>query len=191
MKVRKAKKRFEPKPKIQPKRNDINSIQRVILNKVQGGPEGLVGKFEELIKGLGQERLEKSENGFWHPQTIANSMGMSSNTVENYIYYYLRVIRRTDESAAEFRQRKYSCNSNECPLDMKMENGKPIYRWVSSRVFLWICAGITRPGKTWPNAHNLASIRESIQEELGLPIGGTEKIPKHETQVRTFISKDQ
>jgi len=191
MKVRKAKKRFEPKPKIQPKRNDINSIQRVILNKVQGGPDGLVDKFEELLKGLGQEGLEKAPNGFWHPHTIAYKMGMSPNTVENYIYYYLRVIRRTDENAAEFRQRKYSCNSEECPLDMEMENGKPIYRWVSSRVFLWICAGITRPGKTWTNAHNLASIRESIKEELGLPLGETEKIPSYETQVHTFQVKDQ
>ncbi len=191
MKVRKAKKRFEPKPKIVSKRNDINSIQRVILNKILRGPDGLVERFEELIKGLGQEGLEKAPNGMWHPNTIARCMGMSSNTVENYIYYYLRVIRRTDENAAEFRKRKYSFNSEECPLDMEMEHGRPIYRWVSSRVFLWICAGITRPGKTWSNAHNLASIRESIVEQLGLPIGGTEKIPSYETQVHTFQVKDQ
>lgn len=192
MKVRKAKKRFEPKPKIQPKRNDINSIQRVILNKVQEVPDTLVDKFEELLKGLGQGGLEKAPNGFWHPHTIASKMGISPSTVENYIYHYLRVIRRTDENAAQFRQRKYSCKSEECPLDMEMKNGKPIYRWVSSRVFLWICAGITRPGNKFSNAHNLESIRESIKKELGLRLGYKMPIPKHDTQVHTFeVSKNQ
>ncbi len=190
MKVRKAKRKFEPKPKVQPKRNDMNTLQMSIYNKVLQAPDSLIEDFDAMIGELGVEGLEKSKEGYWHPYTIAIKMGVSMGTVENYIYHYLRVIRRTDENAAQLRRRKYSFVSEECPLDMEMKDGNPIYRWVSSRVFLFLCAAITR-GTNHSSGDNLRKIRSKIPDRFGIPLGEPQKIPRHETQVHTFQVKDQ
>ena len=191
MKVRKAKRSFEPKPKIQPKRNDLNSQQMAILSRVIQAPESLVEKFEVMVRELGVDGLEKSENGLWHPNRVAYLVGISPNSVEMYTYYYLRVIRRTDENATSFRLRKNTFVSDECPFDLSMPEGNPIYRWLSSRVFLFICAAMTGTRSYNDNSVNMRTIREKISGELGIPLGEKRKIPKHETQVHTFEVKDQ
>lgn len=191
MKVRKAKRSFEPKPKLQPKRNDLNSQQMAILSRVSKAPESLIEKFEVMIGELGVEGLEKSENGLWHPHKVAYLMGISSNSVEMYMYYYLRVIRRTDETAIAFRTRKNNLVSEECPFDYNMPEGSPIYRWLSSRVFLFICAAMTGTRGYNDNSVNMRIIREKVSDELGIPLGEKRKIPRHETQVHTFKVKDQ
>lgn len=180
MKVRKAKKRFEPKPKIQPKRNDLNTQQMGILSKVQQAGEPLIQSFEIMLGELGIEELQKAPNSFWDPGIVSLELGISLPTMDNYIHHYLRVIRRTEEEAKDFTLRKRASESQESPLG---ETPSGYFRWVNTRVLLFIVAGIT---KVPVEATILRGIRERINKELGIQLGGSMKIPSFETQVHTF-----
>lgn len=186
MKVRKAKKRFEPKPKIQPKRNDLNTQQMGILDKIKEAPDSLIQAFEDLVVQLNLDGLEKAENGSWDPGIVSLKLGISLPTMDNYIHHYLRVIRRPDETAKDYTLRKRASEFEESPLE---ETPAGFYRWMNSRMFLFVVAAVTKVNQ---QAETLRTLRETVKADLGIPLGEARRIPSFETQVHTFeVTKDQ
>lgn len=187
MKVRKAKKRFEPKPKLQPKRVDINTHQRTVLDVVYKAEETVLTGFETLLGEVLGGALQKSPTGFWNPESCAYHLGVSPASFENYIMHYLRVVRRTDESAKDYRLRKRSVFTEESP---ESQSVKPMGRTINTRILLWCVIGPTKTGDH-EKGHKHLELREKIVETLGLELGSKRKIKKHETQVTHFQVKEQ
>ena len=178
MKVRKAKRRTEPKPKLQPKRTDLNTSQMDILRKVEELPEDAILLFEEMAKGS-LFNIRKHENGFWDPAQIYKEFNMTRISFDTYIHAYIRVIRRQDEDSVKYYNRKTTSDSEQSPLGATPEG---YFRWASSRIFLFYVLAITRvPSK----AKEFSDFRKCVSKAMGISLGKKEKIASYE-QVTTF-----
>jgi len=167
---------------MQPKRVDINLRQRALLDKIQQAPESLLEPFEVLLGEVLGRELTKCSEGFWNPRECSSHLGVSPQNFEKYIMHYLRVIRRTDESAVAYRERKRSVFTVESPENKTV---KSMGRMISTRILLWCVMGPTRnSSKGRGESHH--KLRELVVEKLGVDTGSKMKIKKHDTQVTHF-----
>ena len=168
MKVRKAKKRFEPMPETIRKRNDLNNTQLMLLSRVRSVSE------EEVSFLSSQLSSKKHRNGFYDPLEVSQELGVSRSSIEHYIHCYLRVVRREGEMAKEFSIRKRKSNYDESPLE-RTPSG--FFRWASPKIILFC---ILAPTRVAGNNDRLREIRNNLKEMLEVELGKKSKIKSFE-----------
>ena len=116
MRFRKNYRRVEVPAVTKPKRTGLNVSQRNLLRFIQELPEDVVKEAEDKIVSATPEGIYPIFEGFYDPQSAAEALGWSYSTVSRYMYAYLRIIRREDETAREFWVRQRKADPKEAPL---------------------------------------------------------------------------
>jgi hypothetical protein len=187
MKFRKTQRRVETPAVTKPKRTGLNLQQIALLQQVRDLPAEDILRAEEAIhearvgRQLGLTVVGRTT--FYDPRHIAEFLGWSIQTVTRYLYAYLRVIRRDDETAREFRQRRSAADPDAAPLLSTISKGADLgthpktYRLVSTRILVWLVMAPTYLKGDDPDGKRdvLRQLREDLSAG-GLKSGKAKKI---------------
>ena len=192
MRLKKARRRFDTPEVTKPKRTDLNEAQFRVYNRIRTLPnsEILQAELRVLQGGVEGEKLipvaRKGATSFYDPVQVARFLGWSPETVEKYMYLYLRVVRRDDESAAEYRARKLGAAPESAPLLKNFERAPGVdpsktVRLLSTRILVFLVLAPTYLKGGGQKA--LQDLRSDF-EEVGLKSGRAKRILKGSSVVR-------
>lgn len=178
MKLKQRPKKVRVLPDQKPKRLDLNSNHRRVLEKVESlSPEMVAEMVAEIEEWGGSLTPSFSQDQpFYDPSYIASFLGLSLPTVERYTDGFVRIIRREGESAKDFKARKRTFHSPETPLLSRIlaQNTSPrSYRLISARVLIFVCLSTTSVRSA---DKRLRDLQHSLQSMSGITPAKARKI---------------
>lgn len=191
MRLKKPKRRFDVPAQTKPKRTDLNETQKRVLKRVLSmrGEDVLQAELRVMQGGVSGEVLipnaRKGATSFYDPKRVAAFLGWSKATVERYMYLYLRIVRRPNEPASEYRARKLAANPDSAPLvsDFEHVGGdvRKTHRLLSSRILIFL---VLAPAYLkGDDRQALRDLRDEFQE-FGLKSGKAKKIGSNSSVIR-------
>ena len=192
MKLKKSQKRVESPPATKPKRLDLNSNQRRVLEKVLAlSRSDLSDLMVEVVKwgGSFQPSFCSSQKFFYDPYYVASFLGISPATVDRYTDGFLRIVRREGESARDFRLRKQTFSSPDAPLVSEINSMVGVtpctYRLISDRIVIFVCLSTTSvrsPDKKLRGLQILLQDMTGISPAKARKIGPLESVRKWDVE---------
>lgn len=164
MKIKRVNKIQQQTQDTQSKRLDLNPNQRTLLSHIQQLPTDVIRLFLQEVYTHYPD-LPLSINNFYDPMEMGTHLGISKPTIDLYTHLYLRVVKRTGETAIEYTQRKKDFNSEESPLQ---RTSSGYFRLVNPRILLF---SIMAPARVTGKNTKLKQLRQTLTHKLGVQIG--------------------